>query len=149
MLFEPGRGVGACRVDPAALFMNLVDSHLHQFLGNALAAKIIVHIGVVDRIYTGCVLRKGDFCQNLSVFIFSLDTVGKSDIIAHFSPPLQELLVVDRTASADKFRAAAGTDNGCFSNLFDGNTKRNDNGADMHADQSTANIDTGGCLLLQ
>ena len=143
MLLEPGRGIRAGRIDLAALFMNLVDSHLHQFRCNALAPEIIIYIGVVDRVDTGCVLRKGDLCKDLSVFIFPFDAVGESDIIAHFFLPLQELFVIDRTASADKFRTAARTDDRCLSDLFEGNTKGNDHGADMHPDQGSADINAG------
>ena len=143
MLLEPGRGIRAGRIDLAALFMNLVDSHLHQFRCNALAPEIIVYIGVVDRVDTGCVLRKGDLCKDLSVFIFPFDAVGESDIIAHIFLSLQELFIIDRTAPADKFRTAAGTDDRCLSDLFEGNTKGNDHRADMHPDQGSADINAG------
>ena len=143
MLLEPGRGIGACRIDLAVLFMNLVDSHLHQFRCNALAPEIIVYIGVVDRVDTGCVFRKSDLCKDLSVFIFPFDAVGESDIIAHIFLSLQELFIIDRTAPADKFRTAAGTDDRCLSDLFEGNTKGNDHRADMHPDQGSADINAG------
>ena len=143
MLLEPLGSVGAGCPDCAALFADLIDSHLHQFRGNALAPEIIIYIGVVDRVDTGCVFRKSDLCKDLSVFIFPFDAVGESDIIAHIFLSLQELFIIDRTAPADKFRTAAGTDDRCLSDLFEGNTKWNDHGADMHPDQGSADINAG------
>ena len=110
---------------------------------NALSGKGLAHIGVVDGKDAGLIFRKSDLCKDLSVFIFPFDAVGESDIIAHIFLSLQELFIIDRTAPADKFRTAAGTDDRCLSDLFEGNTKGNDHRADMHPDQGSADINAG------
>ena len=45
---KPAGRVGTGGADLSALFMDLVDRHLHEFSRHPLAAELIADIGVVD-----------------------------------------------------------------------------------------------------
>lgn len=177
MPVEPNRGIGAGRTYLTALFMDLVDSHLHQFRCDPLPPQIIVYIGVVDRVNARLKFRECDLCKDPAVFVLALYTVGKSDILHAFFSfidafrqrnfdgnneikggqsssstavlsngppyPLYKVLVIDRTASSDKLRAAAGTDDGGLTDFPNRNAQRYDDRTDMHADQRSSDIDPG------
>ena len=119
MLFQPYGSIRTGRPDFTALFPDLVNSHLHQLSGNALTTQLITDIGVVYIVDTRLNFRESDLRENLPVIVFSLDTVGKSDIFHTFSSSsLHQFLIIDRAASADKPGTAARTDNRCLSDLF-------------------------------
>ena len=75
---QPAGRVGTGGADLSALFMDLVDRHLHEFSRHPLAAELIADVGVVDGVDAGLCLREGDLRQDLAVIIFAFDTVGES-----------------------------------------------------------------------
>ena len=81
VLIKPYRGVGTGCADLAALLTNLVDSHLYKLSGDALTAKFITYIGVINRVNARLEFRKSNLRENPAVFILALDAVGKSDLI--------------------------------------------------------------------